>query len=637
MTHKERIEYWRQLHEQRGFQLMPLAGKMPVKGSEGWQAACVTGRPFDPAEYPDGCNAGILTGPASGVLVLDVDDKELFIKNAARHKWALSPTLEVITGGGKGKTHHYYRYPRDGREYGNLGRAKTLGFDCRGVGGYVVAPESIHPDTGHAYKLAFSRPLADPPEWLLKLYDDRDVPQDAQEGPQGLDVDALPVSQAVKDFIVNGAPKGQRSELFFKTLCSLLGIGVGTRDIVAMLEQNPGGEKFREQGRGRHRWLDGEIRRAKAHITGACDTSKERDFSFYARRGLISGGAETQNTNENGGLKNSPVGETSKTSSEPQETSRISSKVDQLLDLYRKADDWLSTEDIRRALGWDLDSIYSYNEYLRRRNKIAKDLQRRGCHRYLHAPVGAFDFKNYRPAQHIALWLPAGLDNLVNIDVGSLISFSGETGAGKTTFSLLMARKNDDRLAVNYIYTEPDRDAFYNKMKLYEQEGEGLYRGIGAWNMTVKHVENFRATDAHVYIEPDCLNIVDWMKLTNDENVMVNDILWRCKEKVGNGVVVVMMQKDPMKPYAVGGSSTAYLATLYLTLQKKTVNEGGRDEIRRYLKVEKARNLKSGRNPEGQRLEFVIARGVKIKMYDSFQFDDEQSSTALPPRKRGKR
>ena len=47
MTHGERIEYWRQLHEQRGFQLMPLAGKMPVKGSEGWQAACVTGRPFD--------------------------------------------------------------------------------------------------------------------------------------------------------------------------------------------------------------------------------------------------------------------------------------------------------------------------------------------------------------------------------------------------------------------------------------------------------------------------------------------------------------------------------------------------------------------------------------------------------------
>jgi hypothetical protein len=633
MTHQQRIEFWRQLHE-RGFQLMPLAGKVPVKGSEGWQAACVTGRPFNPAEYPEGMNAGILTGPASGVMVLDVDDKELFLKHAAKNKWTLPPTLEVITGGGQGKTHHYFKYPRDGRDYGNLGRAKTLGFDNRGVGGYVVAAESTHPDTKRPYKLAYDRPRADPPEWLLKLYDDRDVPQDAADGPQGLDVDALPVSAAVKDFIVSGAPKGQRSELFFKMLCSLLGIGIGARDITALCEQYPGGEKFREQGRGRHRWLEGEIRRAKAHLN-KCDTfPKDKENFLYMREGLTSTPPENEKLNENGDLTKGTSTREVDNLNKPQQTSTFSQlpggdkKAQVLLDLYRQAGCTLFTRDITEALKWPAQQVYTYNEYLRRKGHIERDTLHRGGHRYLEPCAGFYDFKRTARAPHLALWMWAGLDKYLNIDRGSIIGVSGEPGSAKTTMGLLLARMNDDRHRVVYIYTEPDIDAFTNKIDLYSEEtDERLRRSRAAWNMRVRHIENFCARDAHLYCEKDCLNIIDWLKLTGDEHLEVNDILWKCKEKIGDGLLVVMMQKSKMKEYAVGGPQTQFLATLYVTLQKIGREGPGEQGVDRYIRVDKARNLKSWRNPEGQRIPFKIVRGTKIILKGSFEFDDEDSSS----------
>jgi hypothetical protein len=51
---------------------------------------------------------------------------------------------------GQGGTHFYYRYPET--EVRN--RAGILGrrIDVRGEGGLVVAPPSVHPDTGRAYE-----------------------------------------------------------------------------------------------------------------------------------------------------------------------------------------------------------------------------------------------------------------------------------------------------------------------------------------------------------------------------------------------------------------------------------------------------------------------------------------------------
>jgi len=107
-------------------------------------------------------NLAIVTGQASGLLVLDIDGAsgEASVKGKQ-----IPPTPCVRTANG---WHHYYKHP--GYPIRNFTR-KLPGLDLRADGGYVLAPPSIHPN-GTAYEWAIGLdelPLADPPQWLLEL------------------------------------------------------------------------------------------------------------------------------------------------------------------------------------------------------------------------------------------------------------------------------------------------------------------------------------------------------------------------------------------------------------------------------------------------------------------------------------
>lgn len=77
LTFDERgqLENWEQLSE--SYSLIPLrpGSKIPVE--ERWERYCHTKRPFRRGDFI-GKNAGIACGPASGLLVLDIDHLKMF-------------------------------------------------------------------------------------------------------------------------------------------------------------------------------------------------------------------------------------------------------------------------------------------------------------------------------------------------------------------------------------------------------------------------------------------------------------------------------------------------------------------------------------------------------------------------------
>ena len=114
-------------------------------------------------------NIGIATGAASGIWVLDIDGEEgeTTLRNLEAQHEPLPPTVEVITGKGR---HLYFRWPT-GRAIRNIqSRASLPGIDCRGDGGYVLAPPSIHPSGRiYAWSVDSASGFADAPDWLLDL------------------------------------------------------------------------------------------------------------------------------------------------------------------------------------------------------------------------------------------------------------------------------------------------------------------------------------------------------------------------------------------------------------------------------------------------------------------------------------
>ncbi|MDG4790015.1 bifunctional DNA primase/polymerase [Micromonospora sp. WMMD1102] len=95
--------------------------------------------------HPSGLLA-VRTGAVSGLVVVDIDPR-----HGGRLVPALMPpTAAVATG--SGGWHLYYRHP--GTPVLSRPLPGRTGIDIKADGGYVVAPPSIHPDTGRPYRWA---------------------------------------------------------------------------------------------------------------------------------------------------------------------------------------------------------------------------------------------------------------------------------------------------------------------------------------------------------------------------------------------------------------------------------------------------------------------------------------------------
>jgi len=153
-------------YAQRGWYVFPVraGGKVPLV--KRWPEVATTDADIIAgwwARWPD-ANIGIATG-ASDLLVIDVDDEHgvAVIESATGQEFP--DTLEALTG--RGGRHLYYR--RHGAHVKNRVNI-AAGIDVRAVGGYVVAPPSVH-ESGveYAWDGEPDDEVSDALPWLLGL------------------------------------------------------------------------------------------------------------------------------------------------------------------------------------------------------------------------------------------------------------------------------------------------------------------------------------------------------------------------------------------------------------------------------------------------------------------------------------
>ena len=255
------------------FSLVPLTGKRPFE--QGWEKWCETKREFNRRDF-EGHNAGVCCGPASGVLVLDVDDPQAFEALLVGNGLAVPETYTVITG--SGKPHYYFRYPQGGVRVGNKSFKHPVFprhtiYDIRGVGGQVVAAGSIHPETGQLYRVEKLIAIAQPPDWLLSCNNDGLMNMDAVLEiplPEPKDrefIESLKVSQEIRELILQGVPKDQRSDQGMKVINALLGAGYNENTVFFVFNHYAIGDRYRnDTGADKARWLRREIESSRGYL-----------------------------------------------------------------------------------------------------------------------------------------------------------------------------------------------------------------------------------------------------------------------------------------------------------------------------------------------------------------------------------
>ena len=296
---------------------------------------------------------------------------------------------------------------------------------------------------------------------------------------------------------------------------------------------------------------------------------------------------------------------------------------------YEETDAPLHFREVATATGLRPERAKAAVHYLKTEGYLENVPGRPGYYRRVLRNLGYVDYKNInRDEDPIPFWFPAGLHQHIKLYPGALVVVAGESGAGKTTFALNICRRIDEAAEVIYINSEltPEWDA---KLASFETEpDESLFRLRQDWKFKLKNIEGVPAEEVYRHIEPDKVNVVDWLLLGTkaEDFVSVTRILGNIKEAVKNGVVLVLMQKNRGQVLAQGKDQSLFLSSLYIVLLK---HEG--TDVRT-MKIEKVRNLADPRrNPEGMAVDYQIIRGTKLRFEGAFQFDDRlQSSTSVP-------
>ncbi len=151
-----------------GWAVFPLHGKVPAipKRHGGNGVLDATTNYVQIIEWWAGAykdaNIGVRVPPS--LAVLDIDPRhggDLTLAALVEQYGPLPETLTVASGRGDGGRHYYFRRP-----FAPLSVKGLAGVDVKTNSGYVVAPPSVHPESGRPYRWERTAQPAQMPLWL---------------------------------------------------------------------------------------------------------------------------------------------------------------------------------------------------------------------------------------------------------------------------------------------------------------------------------------------------------------------------------------------------------------------------------------------------------------------------------------
>jgi hypothetical protein len=174
---------------------------------------------------------------------------------------------------------------------------------------------------------------------------------------------------------------------------------------------------------------------------------------------------------------------------------------------------------------------------------------------------------------------PMDLADYVAVPQRAVIVVAGETGAGKTSFLIDMARRNMSRHQIRYLACEGGRNKIIRRLR--------QFRGTApeAWP---KGSIVISRDDPELGIMPDGVTFVDYLRVDADRLFDVDTKITRFLARLETGVVVVALQKKPGQRGGYGGAFSMFSADILIGLYKN--EDRGEGEPSFYAMIEKSRD-----------------------------------------------
>ena len=202
---------------------------------------------------------------------------------------------------------------------------------------------------------------------------------------------------------------------------------------------------------------------------------------------------------------------------------------------------------------------------------------------------------NYKQAKRgdvLDIKFPLGVERYVNLYEGNLVVVAGSPNSGKTAMMLNLIHLNQNRFPIYYFCSEMGDSELADRLAFFEQEGMSM----DDWKFDAIN----RSKDFADVIQPDCINIIDFLELTQDI-YLVNQYLTSITHAIGKGVAIVAVQKKIGADLGRGQEFSLEKPRLYLSMDQNR------------MRILKGKNwARKGYNPNGLSISYRIEDGYKF-------------------------
>jgi hypothetical protein len=239
---------------------------------------------------------------------------------------------------------------------------------------------------------------------------------------------------------------------------------------------------------------------------------------------------------------------------------------EQILAWLAKEEEEFSIENFRKKYKIlpDSDVLYvTFNRLIQER-KLRR--LRRGWYRKV-PPVEPINWWDGEKRRNYPIVWPYGVDDnssfhfddSIEILPGDIIALAGRSNAGKSCFAINFLVNNlhlfkSALLMVNEF--KPDR--FRNRMERIDW--------VDFWNESKPRFKLLPVDRDHAnFIEPDGLNVIDWLHVTDNFWQVANQIQ-DMQMQLRQGILLVVLQKTAGKNLGVGGDWGTFFPAVYMTI-----------------------------------------------------------------------
>lgn len=199
------------------------------------------------------------------------------------------------------------------------------------------------------------------------------------------------------------------------------------------------------------------------------------------------------------------------------------------------------------------------------------------------------------------LLLPFGAEKLIATPERTTITVAGEIGSGKTHWGMLTADLNLGKLPIRHFILQDGGQSSAYLLDDFPQLKEAYLAKDGRYYLI--NPRQWDGLDVAENLDPDGLNIFDWLRLQNSKNwfIALQQELARLGDNLGKGAVMVMLQKPTGAKLAYGKDFTKADSGVYfsLTVDKNILgDENAHGSKECHVTIEKCRSYASKRNPE---------------------------------------